>query len=121
MTYQAEFRQPLKQLNPMGLRFTHPITVELYHVGSRPKKWMARIIDGQPIRWPDSKAQMQYPDSAGGAGALKAAVGALFEEQLTPWREWLTPEEQHERDHPTPAINKKPIATPRDNYGAKGV
>jgi hypothetical protein len=120
MTYTADFRQPRKQLNPMNAKIRGPITVELFHVGSRPKKWKARIIGGRIIAFPDSKTDMNYPEASGGATSLKAAVRDLFEEQLTPWREWLTEDEQKERDNPTPPLNKKRISGPRDNYGIKG-
>lgn len=119
MTYLAEFRQPLKHLNPMGAKIAAPVTIELFAEGSRPKKWKARFLGagrgakpGQTIKWTDG-GEMNYPEASGGPRALQTAIATLFEEQLTPWREILTEEEQHERDHPEPPLNKKPIQTPR--------
>jgi hypothetical protein len=120
MTYTADFRQPRKQLNPLNVRIGGAITVELFHIGRKPIRWKARIVGGRVIPHPDSKADMQYPDPSGGAHSLKDAVRELFDEQLTPWVEHLTPQEEQERDHPTPPLNKKAISTLRDKFGIKG-
>lgn len=120
MTYTADFRQPRKQLNPLDVIMAATITVELFHVGKNPKRWKARIVGGRTIPVAEGKAEMQYPESSGGIHAIKDQLKTLFDEQLTPWVEHLSIEEQYERDHPTPPLNKKAVATPRDSYGIKG-
>ena len=120
MTYTADFRQPRKQLNPLDATMVATITVELFHVGRNPKRWKARIVGGRTIPESMSKADLQYPESSGGIHSLKSQLKTLFDEQLTDWVEHLSIEEQFERDHPTPEVNKKAVATPRDSYGIKG-
>jgi hypothetical protein len=74
-------------LNPMGLKLTAPLFVEVYQTGVSPAStWQARTVtDGHqpPEVWPiqDGTTALQ----------MRLNVAEAFERQLTPWEMWGNP------------------------------
>lgn len=77
VTYRARFKQPIGDINPMGLTFPACVNVELYPGPSN--TWGAREID--------SKHHYGFPrvQRMANVQTAKHAVQASFAEQLTEW------------------------------------
>jgi hypothetical protein len=87
MMYRAEFSQPLLHLNPMKLRVSAPVTIEVYSVIKRPARWRARALTandkpGNNINW-----ETRSPIEGDTARTVQAFIEKLFENRLTPWAE----------------------------------
>jgi hypothetical protein len=78
VTYRALFQQPQGALNPLGMRFSAHVAVEVFGAGD---KWQAREITGHIFTRLGKFASSEY---------AKREVVAAFETQLQPWQMWGT-------------------------------
>jgi len=85
VTYRATFQQPLQgPMNPMGLRITAPLFVEVYQA-SKIDGSARTVSNGQQ---PNEAWPIQHGSSA---DQMLANVRPCFETQLTPWEYGATP------------------------------
>jgi hypothetical protein len=87
VTYRAVFHQPIGALNPMGMKLSGPIAVEIFGSGER---WQARELT--------SGAVFVRLGRFGSAMHAKSEVPTSFERQSEPWQIWgRPPNENQER------------------------
>lgn len=84
--YQAEFRQPIGHLNPMQLRVSQPVTVEVFSVGKSGTRWKARTLTEEKA--PAKVLAFEDKSEMVGTSAdhCQRLVGQYFEERLSEWR-----------------------------------
>lgn len=79
-TYRATFSQPMGVLNPMNIKCSAPVIVEIFKRGD---VWRARnpTVKGRP----EFSDRDCWPTEEAAQGAIR---GQYFERALTPWAIW---------------------------------